>query len=326
MSVPTVPLPLRLRRLAFAGFLAAGASPSAAGDLRILAPSAPGGGWDVLAQALRTELSDERGDDVVEVINVPGGNGTAGLAQFVGDLSGSSLLMSGFSMFDAALLARTPVEIGRLTPIARLTTDPFVVCLPVGSRIRDMVELRAAFLADPGKIVWGGGPAGGIEHVATILLAEASEVDAARLSYVPFLTSADAAGAAAEGRVTALMMLSTEAAAEIKAGRLRAVGVASPSRVESVDAPTLAEIGISLELANWRGILGRPDMPPAERAGVIAKVTRVVESAGWRDLLARRGWRDAYLPGDAFGLFLQDQQGRIAGALRSAGLPKRAQP
>lgn len=303
-----------------------GAAAATAGDLRILAPSAPGSGWDLLAQALKQELGDERGDDLVEVVNVPGGNGAAGLAQFAGNLSGSVLLMSGLTMLDAALLGRSPVEIGRLTPIARLTSDPFVIALPAASPLKDIADVRTALIDDPGKIVWGGGPAGGIEHVATILFAQALEIDAARLSYVPFLSSQDAAGAASEGRVSAVIMTASDAAAEIKARRLRPIAISSRTRVDLIPAPTLVESGIPLDFTNWRGIMARADISPGERASLVARVNRVAASPGWRDLLAQRGWQDTFLAGETFGAFFRDQQRIVADALKTAGLPKKAQP
>src|SRR4029434_6451189 len=49
--------------------------------LTIVAPAAPGGGWDQTARAMQRALEDEGLVRTVEVENVPGAAGTIGLAQ-----------------------------------------------------------------------------------------------------------------------------------------------------------------------------------------------------------------------------------------------------
>ena len=51
--------------------------------LTIVAPAAPGGGWDQTARAMQRALEDEGLVRTVEVENVPGAAGTVGLAQFI---------------------------------------------------------------------------------------------------------------------------------------------------------------------------------------------------------------------------------------------------
>src|SRR5690606_19115301 len=50
-------------------------------SLRIMAPAAPGGGWDGTARAMQTALQQAGLVENVEVFNVPGAGGTIGLSQ-----------------------------------------------------------------------------------------------------------------------------------------------------------------------------------------------------------------------------------------------------
>lgn len=59
------------------------AIPAFAADYKIMAPAAPGGGWDQTARSMQTALQDEKISGSVQVTNVPGAAGTIGLAQFV---------------------------------------------------------------------------------------------------------------------------------------------------------------------------------------------------------------------------------------------------
>ncbi|WP_375460742.1 Bug family tripartite tricarboxylate transporter substrate binding protein [uncultured Enterovirga sp.] len=313
-----------LSRTPFAALLCLVVATTAwAGDLRIVAPAAPGSSWDQLAQALKAALADERAVSKVEVVNVPGSGGTVGLAHFVADPSDDALLVTGLTMLDATFVHRSTVGLDQLTPIARLSAEYFALAVPAASPFRDLHELRAAAVADPGKVTWAGGPSAGIDHVAALLLARAIDSDSSRVVYVPFLTSAEAALAAAEGRVSAVFVSSGELAAEVKAGRIRLLGVASPSRIDTVDAPTFAESGITLDLANWRGVMARPGMPPDRRALLEGRVAGLAASAGWRELLQRKGWQNAYLPSEEFGRFLAAELERVKTALKEVGLIKR---
>ena len=53
--------------------------------LTIVAPAAPGGGWDQTARAMQRALEADGLVRSVQVENVPGAAGTIGLARFVND-------------------------------------------------------------------------------------------------------------------------------------------------------------------------------------------------------------------------------------------------
>ena len=62
---------------------AADAARAQAPSLRIMAPAAPGGGWDQTARAVGQALQAAGLASSVQVTNVPGAGGTIGIAQFV---------------------------------------------------------------------------------------------------------------------------------------------------------------------------------------------------------------------------------------------------
>src|SRR5262245_18327019 len=76
---------MRFLTLAGAAFAAALAASSAAAqtELKIMAPAAPGGGWDQTARAMQQALVAEKLVRSVQVTNVAGAGGSVGLAQFV---------------------------------------------------------------------------------------------------------------------------------------------------------------------------------------------------------------------------------------------------
>ena len=126
-------------------------------DLTIIAPAAPGGGWDQLAREMQREIERQRLAAAVQVENVPGAAGTIGLAQLIngrrGD--GEALLVNGLVMLGAILWNQSPVSITQVTPIARLTGEYEIVAVPAASPHRDMQSLVARAPRESGGGVLG---------------------------------------------------------------------------------------------------------------------------------------------------------------------------
>src|SRR5215207_8940581 len=92
-------------------------------ELKIMAPAAPGGGWDQTARSMQQALTASGLTKSVQVNNVGGAGGTVGLAQFVNGAKGdpNQLMVMGFVMVGAILNNKAPVSLDQTTPIARLT-------------------------------------------------------------------------------------------------------------------------------------------------------------------------------------------------------------
>src|SRR6476659_10698595 len=137
------------------------ASASAQLELKIIAPAAPGGGWDQTARSLQQAMTAEMLVKSAQVINIPGAGGTVGLAQFVNNKGdGNTLMVNGFVMVGAILLNKSPVNLDPVTPIARLTEETQVIVVPANSPIKSAQDLAAAVKADIAKVTFAGGSAG----------------------------------------------------------------------------------------------------------------------------------------------------------------------
>jgi putative tricarboxylic transport membrane protein len=282
--------------------------------LVIVAPAAPAGGWDQTARVLQQVLERNRLVGIVEVQNVPGAAGTIGLSQFVSSGPGHtrSLLVTGLVMLGATLWNDSPVSISQVTPIARLTGEYEVVAVPAASPIGDMRALVEALRRRPEAFAWGGGSAGGTDHILAGLIAEAAGVDPRRVNYVAFSGGGEAVAALLGGHVAAGVSGYGEFAAHLESGRLRAVAISSPSRVPGVAVPTLRESGLDVELVNWRGLLAAAGIPDDDRARLTGLVRRATQTADWRRILAEREWTDLYLDGAGFDAYLASERTRFA--------------
>ena len=260
-------------------------APATLTALTIVAPAAPGGGWDQLAREMEREIRRQRLATTVHVENVPGAAGTIGLAQFIngrrGD--GGALLVNGLVMLGAILWNQSPVSIAQATPIARLTGEYEIVAVPASSPHRDMQSVVAALRANPASVSWGGGSAGGTDHILAGLIVAASGVDPRRTNYIAFSGGGEAVTALLGGQVTAGISGYSEFAQHIESGRLRAIGISAAGRIPDLPIPSLIEQGLNVELANWRAVVA----PPGLSGSQIGALTSVVERMATERLVAR---------------------------------------
>jgi putative tricarboxylic transport membrane protein len=319
-------LPKGMGRALLAGAMVAGMATSAVAqtELKIIAPAAPGGGWDQTARSMQQALMTSGIAKSVQVTNVPGAGGTVGLAQFVNGAKGdgNQLMVNGFVMMGAILTNNAPVTLDQVTPIARLSAEAEAIVVPANSPIKSVKDLAAAVKTDPAKVTWAGGSAGGVDHIAVALFAKAAGADPTKINYIPFSGGGEALAAILGGKVTAGISGFGEFESQVKAGKLRVIAVTSPQRLLGVDAPTLKEEGIDLEITNWRSVVAAPGITPDQRKTLLDTVDKMVKSKEWVEILKQKGWDDAYLAGDQFGAFLKQEQSRVTDVLKSVGLVK----
>lgn len=290
------------------------------GQLTIMAPADPGGGWDGTARAMQAVL-DPMVDGAVEVTNVPGAGGTIGLAEFAGKSgSGTDLMVMGSVMVGAILTNQPPVSLEDVTPIAALTTEWLAVVVPADSDIESFEDLVAAFEEDPRSVSWAGGSAGGSDHQLVALIASAAGIDAGDINYVAHSGGGEALASLLSGAVTAGVSGVSEFADQVEAGELRMLAVSSPEPVDGVDAPTIAESGLDVTLPNWRGVVAPADLSDEDRASLLYAIDQMVRSDEWQEQLERNQWTSFYVSGDAFAEFIAEQTEQTEMVLTEIGL------
>ena len=283
-------------------------------SIKILVPAAPGGGWDQTGRALQAAMQSDGIVKRITVDNKGGAGGTIGLAQFVNNSKGdaSAVLMGGMVMVGAIISNKSPVTLGQVTPLARLTGESLVVVVPASSKIQTFKDLIAQFKANPGSVSWGGGSAGGSDHIMAGLIAQAIGVDPAKTNYIAYAGGGEAQAAIMGGHVTAGISGFGEFQGQIKSGKLRALGVSSAQRIPGEEIPTLKEQGVDIDLVNWRAVFAAPGISDAQRKDLLDAVEKATKSKSWQEALKRNDWTDMYLGGDQFKTFLDAEQIRIA--------------
>ena len=291
-------------------------------SLKMMIPANPGGGWDQTGRNLAAAMQSAKLVSSVQFDNKGGAAGAIGLAQFVNSAKGDphAVMIGGMVMVGGTYLQKSPFTLAQVTPVARLTSEWEIIVVPSNSPHKTMGDLVKAFKADPGKVSWGGGSAGGTDHILAGLIAQAVGVEAKRVNYVAYKGGGEAVAAIIGGHVTAGVSGIGEFAEHVKSGKMRALAVSAPSKTEGVSS--LKEQGIDVVLGNWRGIFAAPGITPAQRDALVKLVQDATNTPAWKGTLEKMGWSGEFLAGDAFKTFLEQDTKRIAGIIDSLGIRK----
>lgn len=316
-----------IRTIFAAGFAVtlAGLAPAFADPAVVMAPGGAGGGYDAMARLpIEAMARDGIFTDGATFTNKGGAGGTIGLADFVGANRGNdnAIMSMGVIMVGGILLNNSPVTLDDVTPLVRLTNDTGVVAVATDSPIKTVDDLVTAMKADMGSVAIGGGSAGGVDHIVMALVAKANGLDPAKLNYIPYDSGADVVTALGGGALAVAVSGVSEFKPMADAGRIRIIAVTSEGRVEGIEAPSLKESGMDVVVGNWRGIVGAPDMSAEGRAMWLDRFAKMHDGPAWKETLAKQGWEDAYLAGDDFVAFLNDEKTRVGAILKEAGLVK----
>ncbi len=281
--------------------------------LTIVAPAAVGGGWDQTAHAMARVLESANIVHHVDVVNSPGAGGAIGLAEFINGRRGDrqSILIGGLVMIGAIRANDATVSLLQTTPLARLISETEVIAVRSDSPVKTLADLIAVMKSQPGALVWTGGSYGGTDHLLLRLLADAVNVDTSTINYIPAAGGGEGLHGLLSGQSTAGVGGYSEFADGLRSSKLRAIAISSDKRLPGVPIPTLKELGVAVQMQNWRGVFAPPDVEAADRDRLAAALDRMVHHPLWQRALADHAWTDVYLPGEPYAQFVRIEDGRI---------------
>ncbi|HEY3049591.1 MAG TPA: tripartite tricarboxylate transporter substrate-binding protein [Polaromonas sp.] len=288
---------------------AAGASGKAkaarlAPKLRIVIPANTGGGWDQTGRALGAALLGAGIVDDIEYENKGGKGGTLGLAYYAEKYSNdpNTLLMGGMVMVGAVALQKPAVDMSRIQPIARLTSDYLVVVVAADSPIRTANDLAARMRDNPKEVPIAGGSAGGVDHVFAGVFTRGSRSKPEDLVYLPFAGGAEVVQAVLGGKAVAGISGYSEFSEQLASGKLRAIGVSSKRPMFGI--PAIREQGVDVDMANWRGVFTGQGVSAARQAEMVEAVKAATNHESWQKTLKQNRWESSWLAGPNFNSFI----------------------
>lgn len=306
----------------------AGAAPDDAQEVssvQIIVPADPGGGWDQTGRALAQLFTSEGILGDAPVTNIGGAGGTVGLASLANEKDPNTLMVTGLVMVGAVETNAAQNRMEDTTPIARLTEEALVVVVPEGSKYKTLEDLVDDIVENGQDVTVTGGSAGGADHILAGLLLEQAGLSGAEISenlnYIPNAGGGEAVSLILGNNAAAGISGVGEFVEHIEAGTMRALAVSSAEPSELLpDTPTITKAGYELVLTNWRGLLAPGSISESERGALIDVVTELHDSDAWAKELSTRGWSDAFLAGDEFSSYLDDNVAEVTKTLQNIGL------
>ncbi len=310
-----------LPALGLAGCAGTVTRPGDLSRLRIMAPASTGGGWDTTARTLQRVIQQSGNARNVRVFNVEGAGGTIGLGQLSRDNDDALLMVMGLVMVGAIDTNASPVRLGDVTPIARLTGEQEVIVAPADSEFEDLASFVEAWRADPRAYPVAGGSAGGTDQILAGLLGQAGEVDTSQINYIAYSGGGESLAALLGSQVAIGISGIGEYAPQVLSGDLKGLAVSGEERSSQLpDVPTITEAGFDVVVLNWRGLMARPGMSEKALADLVELVTTVHDTPEWQEALANNSWDDLFLPGADYGAFLREEETRVRAILVEIGL------
>ena len=299
---------------------AQGAFPSK--PIRLIVPSPPGDGSDLMARAIGDKLTQALGQPIV-VDNRQGAGGRVGTeAAAKAAPDGYTLIMgnAGSHGINAALYKDLPYDIERdFAPITQVMRAPNVLVINPSLPAKSVAEFIALLKASPGKYSYGSGGNGSSAHFTAELFKSMAGVDIAHIPYkgaTPALT--DVIG----GQVAMFMGNLPPAMGHIKAGRVRALAVTTAQRSSLVpELPTVAEGGLpGFETLAWFGLFAPAGTPPGVVSRIRDEVAKIVQQPDIRERIVTLGGEPVGNTPEEFAAIVRGDIAKWKGVAKAANI------
>jgi tripartite-type tricarboxylate transporter receptor subunit TctC len=243
--------------------------------VRLIAPFAPGGAFDILARLMGQWLSERLGHQFV-IDNRPGGGSNIGTEAVVrAPPDGYTLLIVGsYNAINATLYDKLNFNFIRdIAPVAGVLRGPYVLAVNPSVPAKSVPEFIAYAKANPRKLNMASPGTGTGGHIASELFKMMAGVD---MVHVPYRGGGPALTDLLGGQMQVYFPTTVGSIEYIRAGRLRALAVTTATRSDALpDIPTVAEFLPGYEASGWSGV-GAPKATPAE---IVEKLNKEINAA-----------------------------------------------
>jgi tripartite-type tricarboxylate transporter receptor subunit TctC len=288
--------------------------------IKLIVPSAAGGGADILARLLADQMSRAQGLAIV-VENRPGaGNiiGTEAASRAAPD--GNTLLINTPDfVINPQMRAAGYDPLTSFVPICYLARSPQLLVVNGASPYRTLADLLNAARAKPGELsLASAGPASS-PHLAFETLKRAAGVN---MIYVPYQGSGPAVNALLGEHVTSVLASYPNVVEQVRTGTLRALATASPTRIpELPDVPTIADSGFKdYESDIWFGVMAPAKTPDETVTQAAGWFTAALQAPEVKSKLGPQGLFAVGTCGTDFGVFIRKQYEDAARAIREGNI------
>lgn len=242
--------------------------------IRIIVPYPAGGGTDIIARLIGTQLSQRLGQPVV-VENKPGASGILGndtVAKAPGD--GYTILMGITAVVQIpALYKKVPYQLSDLTPVSQIAKSADLLMVPRSTGVTTLQQFADKAKTAPGALNYGSYGNATSSHMNGERFKQKANID---ITHIPYQGSGPEVAALLGGQVTLAFVDATAAYPHIKSDKVNILAVTGAQRHPALpQVPTMTEAGYpGLEANGWFGMF----VPAATPKAIVDKLGNEVSA------------------------------------------------
>ena len=290
--------------------------------VRIIVPSAPGGGYDVIGRLLAERLAPELGQPFVVENRVGGGTVLGTQTAAAAPADGYTLLVGGLANMAFNLAMHSDLRyhpVNDFAPVAMVGAFTYALVVRKDLGTENLTALVGHARANPGKLTIATSGVGTGQHVSALLLQRFAGIEllvinykGAQPAYIDLLA----------GRVDLFFDNTTTARPFITDGRVRPLVTSGSVRDALLpDVPTVSEAGLKdFVLDSWLGLFAPARTPGPVVERLRAATLKGLENPDVRRRLEASGWRLMPMTAEEMRAFVRREAEKWPGVLRQAGL------
>ncbi len=289
--------------------------------IRVVVPTAPGGGVDTMARLVGQFLTAAWGQQVI-IDNRGGASGIIG-AEIVAraPADGHTLLVTPTTFStNVSLFKKLPYDSRRdFVTVSLISKEPNILMTHPALPVKSVRELIALAKRRPADINFGFGGVGSTASLSGELFKMKTGIKMTGISYKG---NGPAVAALNTGEVQLMFVGLPPTLPMIKGGRLKPLAVTSGERSPFLpDVPTMAEAGVpDFDVTNWVGMLAPSGVPGAIVQKISAELVKTLDSAAMKERFRFHGVTPHGSTPEEFRKFLDSEIERWGKVVKAAGL------
>ena len=318
MSIKTYSYILSLLAMSAPALVTAQTFP--ARPIRLVVPSAPGGGTDILARVLAGKLTEYLGQTVV-VDNRAGAGTTIGIdnvAKAAPD--GYTVLVTPSTLaLNLWMFTKLPYDAIRdLAPLTQIAAVPNALVVHPSVPARSVAELMALAKKQPGEINAGSAGIGTSPHLSLELFKHLAKIN---LVHVPYKGSGAAVIAHLSGEISLQIPSLPTVMGYIRTNRLRVLGVTTAKRSPYLpEVPAIGEVVPGYEATQWFGFLTTAGTPQAVQDRLSQEAVRALRAPDVAKHMANEGAEIVGGTPAQFAAYIKSETEKWGRVIKAAGI------
>lgn len=289
--------------------------------VRIIVPTAPGGGYDFIGRLVADKLGPLLGQPVIVDNRAGAGTLVGTQAAAAAPADGYTLMVGGLAniAFNHGLYSKPPYTPADFVPVALVGSFTYTLIGRSDLKQSSLKEVIDYARANPGTLSIATAGTGTGQHIGAVLLKHFARLD---MLEVQFKGAQPVYAELMGGRVDLFFDNTTTARPFVDSGRVKAFATSGSRRDALLPAvPTGREAGVEgLEIDSWIGIFAPAKTAPASIERLRGAMQKAISDPEARKRLESGGWHILSMtPAETTG-FVKAESDKWTQFLRQAGI------